>query len=98
MIAPDSGRGQDKGIPVRVAELGIRAPRLRGWRHAELYAALAQLAVGGFDVVACKGAVEEGADPVLLAIGGEQHDARAGMRDAQLDPALARSHRLVGGD
>jgi hypothetical protein len=91
-------RRQHEGIPIRIAELGERAPRLHGRRFDEVDAARAELAVGRFDVVACERAIEEGADTVFMAIRREQHDAGARHRHAQLDPALARAHRLVGGD
>jgi hypothetical protein len=71
---------------------------LHGRRLHDLDAALRELAAGGLDVVACERAVEERADAVFLAFGREQHDARHRMRNAELNPALARAHRLVGRD
>src|SRR5690606_5713918 len=87
---------QHEAIAVRIAELGERAGGLRPGLVVEFDAALAHLAIGVFDVVAGDRAVEEGADARLVAIGGEEHDARLGPRYAEFDPALAGAHGLVG--
>src|SRR5262249_5354797 len=61
-----------------------------------LDAARGELLVGALDIVARQRAVERaaGLQPVLAEI--EQHDARVGRPDAQLDPALRVVERLVG--
>ena len=71
---------------------------MRGRRLHDLDAALRELAARGLDVVAGERTVEERADAIFMAFGREQHDARRRMRDAQLDPALAWAHRLIGRD
>ncbi len=91
-----SARAQDELVAVGIAEGRERAPGLLLRRRVELDAALAQLAVGGLDVVASEGAVEEAADPLLLAVGREQHEAGVAAADLQLDPALRLAERLVG--
>src|SRR3569833_3104133 len=93
-----SGRGQDEHVAVRILELRERAPGLPARPFDDLDALLLQLPHRGLDVVARERAVEEGADAILVARRREAHEAGRRVRDAQLDPALARPHRLVGGD
>src|SRR6185369_16580436 len=64
----------------------------------ELHTALPKPVVSVVDVVAGEGAIEEGADAVLVALGREQDEPGLGAGDGELDPALAGSHRLVGDD
>jgi len=54
--------------------------------------------VGFLDVVAGEREARELADARLVALGGEEDEARLGLRDAQLDPALFAVERLVGDD
>lgn len=57
-------------------------------RALELHAARFVLFVGLLDVVAGKRKAREGADAIFLSIGGEEDEARLGIGNTQLDPAL----------
>src|SRR5262245_22889627 len=93
-----SRRGQHELIPIGILEHSELAPRLLLRTRHELDAAGAQLAIGCRHVVASERAVEERADAALVAFGREQHDARRGVGDAQLDPALLVVEWLIGRD
>src|SRR6266508_3209169 len=86
------------GVAVGVLERGPPAPELLRRLLGELHAAPGQLLVGGEDVVAVEQHVGEGADAVLLAVGGEQHQDHAAVGRGHLDPAGgagAPPHRRV---
>ena len=83
-------------IAIRVAEYCHRAPGLLLGLFHERHAALAELAKGGFDVVALERPIEEAAYSIFLARRREQHDAGRGARDTQLYPALFIVERLIG--
>src|ERR1035438_1890324 len=54
--------------------------------------------VGFLHIVGQERDTSEGADAVLLAGRGEEHDAGLGTGDAEFDPTLLVAERLVGED
>src|SRR5438067_3065729 len=97
-LAIDLFAAEHEAIAVRILEDRVCAPRLLLRLFLELDAALGQLAIGMMNIIAGERPVEERADAVFLAFGREQHHARLGTRDRELDPALAWPHRLIGRD
>jgi len=64
----------------------------------EFDAVLFQKAVCAFNIVDLERHVLEGANPILVPVGGEERESRLRPWYFQLDPALPISHRLVGGN
>src|SRR6266404_6619407 len=91
-------RRQNELVSVGVLDDGRRAPRFRLRRHGEFDAASRELFVGLLDVIAVENDVGESADPILMSVRSEEHKARFGAGDAQLDPALLAVKGLVGED
>src|ERR1043165_9242899 len=88
-------RPEHKAIAFGILHDAVRAPGLLLGRALELHAALGKLSIGRFHVVARNGAIHLRADAILLAIHGEENNARLRGADAQFDPPPALAHRLV---
>src|SRR5580698_6796176 len=86
--AIQSSRTQHKLVAFPVFEQRRRAPIFLLGLLRELHALGRKLTVGGFDIVAGKGAVEETADPVLLPLRRKEHEKGLRVADAEFDPAL----------
>src|SRR5438477_11673131 len=90
-------RADEQLISFAVLQDCERAPLLALGLLHELDAFRFQLFERFLDVVDLKRTVEERADAIFVAVRREENDLRLRTADAHLDPALAWSHRLVGG-
>ena len=88
---------QEEGVAIRVLEVDVRE-RLCLRRSQKLHASRSKLFVGVVHVVASKGAVEEGSDPILVPMGRQQQQASLGAGNGQFDLALLPDETIGGDD
>src|SRR5262249_42296932 len=89
---------EDEPVAFRIFHDDISAPRLLLRRPFKLNPALIQLTIGRLNVITGERAIHLRADATFLTFHSEQYDARLGLAHAELDPAPARSHFLIGSD
>src|SRR5687768_15304472 len=82
-----SALAETVGVAVGIFEDGPPAPELLAWRLGELDSTIAERLVSLLNVITGEEHVREGADAVLMFLGGEEHQDHVAIGRCYLDPA-----------